>query len=281
MTSPEAAQPFTIRVEGEHAIVSSDDGATWELDPATVAQLRVIFEGRGRPSEELTAATAAGMGEASRVEPTGDIFAAAPAYKRTAQSVPLAAPERTAMTFGQVVDRRVSSRTLQPMDLPGLAGTLVQGARIRHVGPHGTTSRPAPSAGARHPCDLLVAAAHVDGLPAGWWWFDPWRCELHPATMDTSVDAYLTLVSSQMEQRSAPPVAIVAVADFRRTLDRYPAGSTLVWRDAGALLTVLQLAATEAGLGSCIVSASGQVQGLHGAVVTDVGALAVGRHGCD
>jgi SagB-type dehydrogenase family enzyme len=136
------------------------------------------------------------------------------------------------------------------------------------------THRPAPSAGARHPLDLHLLAADVDGLPPGAWRFDPVRCDL----VGTSL-AYKRALGTlgKVLDSNVPPAAVVLVAHLDRTLARYPTGMSLVWRDAGALLSVLQLCATDAGLASCIAGTCGVMADRTAERVLDVGALLLGR----
>jgi len=68
------------------------------------------------------------------------------------------------------------------------------------------------------------------------------------------------------------------VADFRRTLLRYPAGTVHVWRDAGALLATLHLCAGDVGLRSVITGGVDLVASESWTETTiDVGALLLGR----
>lgn len=74
-----------------------------------------------------------------------------------------------------------------------------------------------------------------------------------------------------------PGGAIFVIARFDRTLSRYPAGSSLVWRDAGVMLATLHLCATDVGLDSCIIGLAGAVVLDEKQMVADLGALAVGH----
>jgi SagB-type dehydrogenase family enzyme len=106
------------------------------------------------------------------------------------------------------------------------------------------THRPAPSAGGRHPYELLVAAEAVHDLPPGWWWFDSTLCQLIEG--EAGLVSTSEAVDGVMEaaQLIGPPGAVIfVVAHFNRTLSRYPAGGTLVWRDAGVILGLLHLCA--------------------------------------
>jgi hypothetical protein len=104
---------------------------------------------------------------------------------------------------------------------------------------------------------MVLAAEKVEGLEAGLWWFDPVLCALERST-HTCGTALATLAHT-MEVDEKPPAAIFLVADFGRTLSRYPGGATLVWRDAGVLLGLLTIVGVEAELRTCIVSTVGAI----------------------
>jgi SagB-type dehydrogenase family enzyme len=137
------------------------------------------------------------------------------------------------------------------------------------------TYRPAPSAGARHPCELLVAAVDVLDLPPGWWLFDSTRCELVSQELPGLEAASAAEEAGVVLGVDHPlPAVVFLIANLSRTLSRYPAGTSLVWRDAGVLLGLLHLCACDLGLGSCIAGMSGALP-LDFPLV-DVGAMALG-----
>jgi hypothetical protein len=70
------------------------------------------------------------------------------------------------------------------------------------------------------------------------------------------------------------PAVVFAVATPDRTLDRYPDGMSLVWRDAGVVLQTLHLLAIDVGLASCIVGTTAVA--FRDGTATDIGALALG-----
>jgi SagB-type dehydrogenase family enzyme len=161
--------------------------------------------------------------------------------------------------------------------LDQLAAVLVAGLAVQREADaddgYLRTWRPVPSAGGRHPIDVLVVGGEIDGLDAGAWWFDAWSSEL---IRETAVDVGTVLRAvGDALVTGPPPVALVAVATPARTLDRYPLGMSLLWRDAGALLQTLHLLAADIGLGSCIVGTAGIA--MHTDRQVDVGALAIGR----
>jgi SagB-type dehydrogenase family enzyme len=184
--------------------------------------------------------------------------------------------------FAEVLTSRRSQRSFGPMTLAELASVLVPSARVQRwwEAPDGytATERPTPSAGGRHPLELVLLALNVQGLGPGLWHFDAAACDLLRAEPQNGAGpATLAAVLTALEGDGTPAAAIFAVADFARTLSRYPNGMSLVFRDAGALLATLHLCASAAGLPSCIVGTAGALRYEAGAtVIADVGALLVG-----
>lgn len=177
-----------------------------------------------------------------------------------------------------VLSKRRSERPMWAPDLARLATILVRSGRVLDVSPapdgYVMSHRPTPSAGGRHPAEMYVLADHVDGLGAGTWMFDPLGCEL----VATTRPAGTTLRRlGEIVETNPPPAAILIVTRLERTLSRYPAGLSLVWRDVGALLATLHLCATDLGLASCIVGCCGVFIDDPAAGEIDMGALLVGR----
>jgi hypothetical protein len=127
-----------------------------------------------------------------------------------------------------------------------------------------------------------VLASGIEDLRPGWWHFDPIRAELR--LLDPA-SKRLVAVSREFEQRGFDLrggfAAVFAVASFERTLRRYPAGSTLVWRDAGVVLGGLHLCSADLGLASCIVATCGLLMDDVNNATMDVGAVVLGTYGDD
>lgn len=142
------------------------------------------------------------------------------------------------------------------------------------------TSRPVPSAGARHPFELLVCVTAVDGLEAGRYVFDPHRVGLpRLAQAWTSYAREVEDAAMRAGRANATaPVTIVLVANVDRVAERYSAPLTLLMRDAGALLQTLHLVATDLGLVSRILGSAGHITHDNdtGHLIADCGALIVG-----
>jgi SagB-type dehydrogenase family enzyme len=170
---------------------------------------------------------------------------------------------------------RRSERRFRRPPLDAVAAVLVAGARVLAEGRaddgYLRTWRPYPSAGGRHPIDLLVVAADVDGLAPGAWWFDAWKCEL---AREAAVDLTSTVRNVESIVDSSVPAIVFAVAVPDRTLERYPDGMSLVWRDAGVVLQTLHVLAFDAGLASCILGTTAVV--IRDRTMCDVGGLALG-----
>jgi len=183
----------------------------------------------------------------------------------------------TSDAFASVLARRRSVRACAPPTLGALATVLIRCLRVVEwrSEPNGyvTSHRPVPSAGARHPIDIHLLAAEVDGLASGAWLFDPLTCEL---VRTTGEHEPALQVLGRIVGEHKPPAAVVAVAHLDRTLSRYPDGLSLVWRDAGALLATLHLCATDVGLASCIVGATGVVRCDPTTSAVDLGSMIVG-----
>lgn len=155
----------------------------------------------------------------------------------------------------EVLHRRLSRRQFGPLSDEQLSALLWFSAKTLRAQrePSGFTwqHRPAPSGGGRHPIYILTLApaAHPTLVSV-------YESEGH-ALLDldvlrsTATDMFLREVASAL-----PPHAgtlLCFVADHSRTSSRYTNGESLVWRDAGALLAVVHIAAEALSLNCCAV----------------------------
>lgn len=272
---------LTVRIDADGVLGSGDDGRTATLPVELGSRLREAFEQAAAlgPAPARTAGTLAALAEARAARPRPE-DGPPPAWQddRDGPRVPLAnLTARESRPLADVLAARRSQREWAPLRMDEVGTVLMRGGRVIDwaVAPDGyvTTHRPAPSAGARHPLDLYLVVAEVDGLSAGAWRFDALRCELVGASL-AHEPALAQL--GEVVGAEAPPAALIAVAHLHRTLSRYPTGLSLLWRDAGALLATLQLCATDVGLASCIAGTCGVLVDAPADGVVDVGALLVG-----
>jgi hypothetical protein len=185
--------------------------------------------------------------------------------------------------FASTIARRRSTRLLGPPSRSQV-GLVVARAGLTHQNARdaagvAVAQRPAPSAGARHPLTLVVLAREVVGLPPGGWALDPDAAVLRPSVhAPGAVDHALAQIGDALHISDPPPAAVVAVGCPSATLSRYPGGISLLWREVGALLMLVHLAATDIGLGSCL---AGTCAVLHpvtddSSAPVDLGAVALG-----
>lgn len=271
---------FTIRAEPDRVVISDSTGATRELkDPILRDRLiEWVAETGGPPdSFDLPSATAiAGLAEAIAMRPRPSNIPAHPETALAGEAVPLAGSVRSS-SLDDVLSRRRSVRDVGPLTLSDLASLLVPVGRLNgwDAAPDGyqRTFRPVPSGGGRHPIDLWVAASEVEGLDSGLWAFDATNCRLvHQGPVPSDI---WSGASESLEGRRQLPALVLLVAQFERTLSRYPGGAALVWRDAGVLAMALHLQATALSLRSTILGTAGLL-GMGPGLRSDIAAVLVG-----
>jgi len=273
--------PLTVRLEGGEVIASDDNGRTARLDGDIGQQILEAWQ-RAEPKQgpDLPSAGAlTAIGEAQRLRP--HLTAEVPDWRANYDGPRVAlgahASEASRPLAEILAGRR--SQTSWSTPLAGdVAAALIRTGRVAgwRDGPDGyvVSQRPAPSAGGRHPLDLELWAGDVSGLVPGRYSFDPLTCEL--VLTDSSPADGLAELGRIVGAAEPPPAAIVAVAQTQRTLSRYPAGMSLIWRDAGVLLGFLHLCCADLGLASCIVGNCGVLVHRRSPLVVDVGSVVLG-----
>lgn len=276
---------LTFRVEDDELWACDDEGRSRRLDDARTAELIAWWEDAPsvRPPDGRTAAVLADLGQArfARPHPTGRTVPARVEHNgerialgrlTTADSLPLA----------KVLENRHSARSFGSTTLAQVATLVMRSGRVREwttvEDGYQATHRPTPSAGARHPFDLhLVAGRLVDDLDSGIYIFDaPAGALVRPRGAKVDPAALLNRLGDHLGAPTPPAAAVFLVGYIDRTLSRYPAGMSLAWRDAGALLQTLHLCATDLRLRSCIAGTCGFLYNQAEGPVIDMGCLALG-----
>lgn len=178
-------------------------------------------------------------------------------------------------SFLEVFEGRRSARTLTSVPLEALVDALRLALvpRLWKEGdPLRRSRRPALSAGALHPISVLLFT----------------RTAVYRVNADESLLEELN-ISAELRMNwvskckrvlpDADGAFIVLIADMARPMAAYENSESLVWRDAGALLQTLALAAESYGLGFCPLGVLGNeiTDGLPGtAHLLAVGAAAIG-----
>ena len=237
-------------------------------DPDTLRRFRdlelsIRRNGVESGTDAVTAGTLAALGEAARVSPREERWAgdAGPQGERLRLPRP---NERLSMPLEEVLRNRRSIRAFAPIDATRLSTLLYHSARIRVTwqgpGEYPASSRAAPSAGARHPLDLVVIPGEIEGMEkprldrGSPYLFDPMTCEL-VSIDDPWGDAFRESLSHAKGLLGATPaVVLVLAARMDRTFSRYRGGISLIYRDAGALLATIGLVASALGLSCCTVA---------------------------
>jgi hypothetical protein len=166
--------------------------------------------------------------------------------------------------LGDVLASRHSVRRFAPLDPGDLATLLYHSARVHDLLPaedgYPATTRAAPSAGARHPIDLIVVPAAEDVIAAPpearsvAYFFDPLTCELVGLPPGEALPFAAVPHTAEELLGCRPPVTLVLGARLRRTLSRYRGGLSLVYRDAGALMAVVAVVASALRLSCCAIA---------------------------
>jgi SagB-type dehydrogenase family enzyme len=149
--------------------------------------------------------------------------------------------------FGDVLDRRCTIRELKPITLERFGALLWHAARTREK--HGGVweHRAAPSAGGLHPIELVIVGNGDEQA----FRYDPTR---HVLERLANIDA-TSLQAACADLRTVVPTAngalILFAADLGRTAASYENAESLVWRDAGCLIAMLQIVGAWLELGCC------------------------------
>ncbi len=285
-----------VWLDGNQCRLDTESGTFKVDDPRLVARLRQwVNEVAGASEREddgsFTATTMACMSEIARVRPYAG-NARKSARDRSTKSFGNALPKQRVeelpqVSFAKVLESRRSVRRFKAPKDSQVHALLTHATRTRLVWKSEdhlwSSSRPYPSAGARHPIEVFVCARDVDGLEPGLYWFDPWQCRLsiiHDGRSEAINVSQRT--KAALGSDIAPPAVICLVAELRRTLSRYSGGMSLVLRDAGALMATIGLVATAQGIATCPVGVGGSRSILRALDVrhpdwAEVGAIAVGR----
>ncbi|MFV3314214.1 hypothetical protein [Pseudomonas sp. NY15374] len=168
-------------------------------------------------------------------------------------SVPVAAE---ASVF-DLLARRRSRRSFGPVNTDALGSLLWHTAGIQATEPSGygprLEQRPTPSAGALHPIHLLLK---MPDFPE-WYRYDGGAHALVEVPGSSGVLA--PLLGQSVEVIASPcATRIVLIAEPGKTFAKYHHASSLIWRDAGALLGILSIAAEALGMHFCPLGITGE-----------------------
>ena len=192
-------------------------------------------------------------------------------------SIPLSRAGGGAMDFNDVLASRKSVRQIGGLSLERLGALLWHAGRTRSRRPvGGQEHRASPASGGIHPIELLVVLPDRQHL----YQYDPLTHELR----EIAGVAEAQLARATQELGGVLPDArgafIILAGDLRRVDAAYDHPESLLWRDAGCLLAILQLVSTWLGLVSCPLGVLGSAvvyAAPTGRELVPAGAFAVGE----
>jgi SagB-type dehydrogenase family enzyme len=185
-----------------------------------------------------------------------------------------------------LVNERVSSRefTNKPLTLEQAAFLLWSTQGVKSVSGDGyRTLRTVPSAGARHPFEVYVAALNVEGLPQGVYHYLALTHELELIKSDERLeDKIAAALNGQLWSSKAGAVFIYSAVPYRSEWRYSIASHKVMLLDAGHAAQNLYLSANAIGGGACAVASYDQnaldsLLGLDGADEFSVYAVPVGN----
>jgi SagB-type dehydrogenase family enzyme len=144
--------------------------------------------------------------------------------------------------------------------------------------------RPYPSGGASYELELYLAVNACEGLPRGFYHYDPDAHALVPiAVHHRDFDALLQGAEFAMGESGTPQILVTIAARFGRVSWKYSSiAYSLILKDTGVLMQTLYLMAADMGLGGCAIGTTNielfaKMTGLDFHVEGPVGQFALGR----
>jgi len=161
--------------------------------------------------------------------------------------------------FDEVITNRKSQRTFSGINLQQLSDILWYTAKVKQtfVQDNGfiLTHRGSPSAGARHPIDILILNQTLldNNFPH---YYNPIEHTLNRLDLATQiVETFIGHIDNIINTTNA--TIMWFVAHPKRTAAKYQSPESLIWRDAGALINSIQLTCTALNIKCCPIGSLG------------------------
>lgn len=162
--------------------------------------------------------------------------------------------------FDEVIINRKSERTFSGINLHQLSNILWYTAKVKqaYVQDNGyiLTHRGTPSAGARHPIDILIINQTLldSNLPH---YYNPIEHTLNRLDLpDLLIANFTEHINTIVNIANATIIWFAAYPE--RTAAKYENHESLIWRDAGALTNSIHLTCTALKLNSCLIGSLGE-----------------------
>lgn len=162
--------------------------------------------------------------------------------------------------FDRVSEMRKSRRTFKPITIQQISDVLWYTAKVKSTfqqeDGYILTHRGTPSAGARHPIDIMISNQILLGHGFLYYYNSLEHSLNQLANLYGDVPAFLGHINEIVDIADATIIWFVAHAS--RTNMKYEHAESLIWRDAGALINNIQMVCTAIGLNSCAIGSLGE-----------------------
>jgi len=164
------------------------------------------------------------------------------------------------LNLWDVLEKRKSTRTFRKLTLDELSSILWVSAKVKDIQVQDNgyilSHRPAASAGARHPVDILILSPHLDNLNF-FYYYNPFEHSLNKLLLNlTLIEELKNHFISGFDVTNAS--IFWFIAHPVRTEAKYDNPISLIWRDAGALIHSIQIACTALDVNSCPLGTLGE-----------------------
>jgi SagB-type dehydrogenase family enzyme len=164
------------------------------------------------------------------------------------------------LPFSEVISNRRSFRKFRSVTKEQLGELLWYTAKVKspHIQDNGyiLTHRGAPSAGARHPIDIIIYTPNMLGNE-NFYYYNPFDHSLNQLVNNhTDTAPLIDHVSKIVPIENG--TLLWFVAHENRTAAKYEHPESLIWRDSGALINSIQLTCTALSLNSCPIGSLGE-----------------------
>lgn len=164
------------------------------------------------------------------------------------------------VSFDKVVLDRKSSRDFKQITFQQLSDVLWYAAKVKHsfLQENGyiLTHRGSPSAGARHPIDIVISNTNLLTC-RNFYYYNPFQHSINKlANSDSGSSSFFRHIDEFVDSSNATIVWFVAHKN--RTAAKYKYADSLIWRDVGALINIFQLVCTAMKLQSCPIGSLGE-----------------------
>jgi SagB-type dehydrogenase family enzyme len=162
--------------------------------------------------------------------------------------------------FDKVIENRKSVRNFNKLTLQQLSDILWYVAKVKKTflqeNEYILTHRGTPSAGARHPIDILIYNPTLL-TQANFYYYNAFEHSINKlANSHGNIINFISDINKIVDTSNA--TIIWFVAHKQRTTAKYSNADSLIWRDVGALINGIQLVCTAMDLNSCPIGILGE-----------------------